>query len=323
MSGVRATAGLWLGGGHDVAFEGTGFILPRKTKTVSFRSDPNGNPVLAFRYLDPPVGGVAAEDAFQASAPTILSAGPPQIGPYLGSLGFVSRSQLWGTEANLVGTLGGSCNSHLQILAGFRYADLDESLDLPFTRQAILGSGSNVVLQGNAFPAPSSVSSVDSFRGRTQFYGGQLGARGDYAFGKLIVGFSGKVALGDSHEAVSVLGNSTLVPNVGPQVVVPGGQFAGPSNIGRSLRDEFAVIPEAEVNISYQLGCHLRGFVGYNFLYWSRVVRPGNQVDLIVDTRANPVDPGFTGDRVAFPRPLFSRTDFWAHGISCGLEFRY
>jgi hypothetical protein len=322
VSGFRATTGFWLGDGHDLAFEVTGFVLPRVTKTTVFRSNPNGSPVLTFRYLDPPVGGVAAEDAFQASAPAVLSVGP-QVGPYSGSVGLTTHSELWGLETNLVGVLAGCRNRRFELLAGFRYVDLEERLDLSFQRQAIAGTGSNVIFLGSPFPAPASVSSLDAFRTRNQFYGGQMGFRGDYCFGKFQVTFTGKVALGDTHEVVNIFGVSTLATGSGPGVTVAGGQFAGPSNIGRSTTDHFSVVPETEISVGYHVTDHLRAFIGYDFLYWSRVVRPGNQVDLIVDTRANPVDPGFTGDRVGFPRSLFNRSDFWAQGINFGLEYRY
>lgn len=322
VSGVRATAGFWLADGHDLAVEVSGFVVPRVAKTTVFRSNPNGSPVLTFRYLDPPVGGVAAEDAFQASVPAVLALGP-QVGPYSGSLGVTTRSELWGLESNLVGVLAGCRNRRFEVLAGFRYVDLEESLDLSFQRQAIAGSGSNVIFQGDPFAAPAAVRSLDTFRTRNQFYGGQVGVRGDYAVGKLQVTFTGKVALGDTHEVVNISGVSSLTPNSGPGVTIAGGQFAGPSNIGRSTTDHFAVVPEAEISVGYHVTDHLRAFVGYDFLYWSRVVRPGNQVDLIVDTRATPVDPAFTGERVAFPRSLFNRSDFWAQGINFGLEYRY
>jgi hypothetical protein len=330
LSGVRLSAGGWLDGDQVLAIDVGGFLLAKHTRSIALQSDATGTPVLAFRYLDPPVGGVAAEDAFQASVPATLSAGPPQLGPYAGGLGLSASTRLWGTEANLMANLGNcpACaddHSRLywQMLGGFRYLDLGEGLDLVFNRQAIPGSGSNVVFQGVPFPDPSAVSSQDSFQTRNQFYGGQVGVRAGYVSGRFGLEFSGKVALGASHEVVNVFGTSTLTPNEGSSVTVAGGQFAGPSNIGRTTRDEFAVVPEVGLRAAYQLNDYLSASIGYHFLYWSRVVRPGRQVDLIVDTRGNPVDPGFTGEQVMFPRPLFNHSDFWAQGLTFGLEVSY
>jgi hypothetical protein len=132
-----------------------------------------------------------------------------------------------------------------------------------------------------------------------------------------------KVALGDTHEALNVFGTSTLVPNPGPTQTAAGGQFAAPSNLGRTTRDTLAIVPELELGVAYQFGHHWQAYVAYDFLYWSRVVRPGRQVDLVVDTRGDQIDPGFTGDQVAFPRPMFNRSDFWAQGITFGLSATY
>jgi hypothetical protein len=111
------------------------------------------------------------------------------------------------------------------------------------------------------------VTTVDTFRTRNQFYGGQLGVRGEYSFGKLFVGATGKVALGDTHEVVEVTGAASLVVPGSPVATFPGGQFAAPSSGGRVTHDEFAVLPEVEVKVGYQVTQRLRAYVGYDFLY--------------------------------------------------------
>jgi hypothetical protein len=211
----------------------------------------------------------------------------------------------------------------VQLLGGFRHVDLDEGLDLTFNRMAINGSGSNVVFQGTAFPAPSGVSSLDSFQTRNQFYGGQIGAQGEYCLGRLFLAFAGKLALGDCHESLNIAGTSTLIQSPGPNVTVAGGQFAAASNSGRSTRDQFAVVPELELSVGCHLAPNIRAFAGYDLLYLSRVARPGSQVDLIVDNKGDQIDPSFTGETTSFPRRLFRQTDFWAQGVSVGLELAF
>ena len=46
-------------------------------------------------------------------------------------------------------------------------------------------------------------------------------------------------------------------------VSVPSGQFAGPSNIGRRTRDEFAYVSDFEIKVGYQVSSCLRATVGY------------------------------------------------------------
>jgi hypothetical protein len=315
FSGVRVTLGSWLGSEPGLGIEGSGFFLPKRTKSFHANSDATGNPALTFRYLDPPPSPGAAfpEDAFQAAIP----------GTFAGGLGLISTTRLWGAEANVVGSLCCEKGFQFHLLGGFRYVDLEENLALQFERGAI--GSTPVMFQGNPFAAPSAVAAFDSFHTRNQFYGGQVGARGEYALGNLVIDFTGKVALGSTHEVVNISGTSVLIPAGGPLTTVGTGQFATLSNIGRSTHDEFAVVPEAEIKVAYQFNRCLRAFVGYNFLYWSRVVRPGNQVDLVVDTTQVAIDPGFNAaaPRATFPRPLFQRSDFWAQGVDFGLEFRY
>jgi hypothetical protein len=78
------------------------------------------------------------------------------------------------------------------------------------------------------------------------------------------------------------------------------------------------------INVGYQLTEHLRAFVGYSFLYWTHVARPGDQIDRAVNPTQLPLSttaPQLTGP--ARPAPVLRDTDFWAQGISFGVEFRY
>jgi hypothetical protein len=64
-------------------------------------------------------------------------------------------------------------------------------------------------------------------------------------------------------------------------------------------------------------------FAGYDVLYWARVARAGDQVDLGQDPRQNPSSFTFTGDRGTRPAVLLRDTDFWAQGLSFGVRVEY
>ena len=71
-----------------------------------------------------------------------------------------------------------------------------------------------------------------------------------------------------------------------------GGLLALPgANIGRYTQSKFAVVPEAGVKIGYHLTPNLRLAVGYNFLYLSSVLRPGDQIDTGLDVTRIPNFP--------------------------------
>jgi hypothetical protein len=134
----------------------------------------------------------------------------------------------------------------------------------------------------------------------------------------------GKVALGDTHQEVSVNGTTDFVdPGVAP-VRQQGGLLALPTNIGVYSRDQFSVVPEIGFNIGRQLTDHLRLFAGYTLLYWTNVVRPGDQIDSGVNPTQLPTATGpspLVGD--ARPAFAFHNTDLWAQGINLGAEFRW
>jgi hypothetical protein len=65
---------------------------------------------------------------------------------------------------------------------------------------------------------------------------------------------------------------------------------------------------------------HIRAYVGYTFLCWTDVVRPGNQIDLALNPSQIP-----TGTLTGPARPTFTRheSDVWVQGVNLGLEFRF
>jgi hypothetical protein len=70
----------------------------------------------------------------------------------------------------------------------------------------------------------------------------------------------------------------------------------------------------------------LRGFVGYNFLYWSNVIRPGTSIDRVIDVTKIPnfpVSPEPAPVPGLHPAPIFHEVGFWAQGLTVGFEFTY
>src|SRR5262249_61747030 len=108
--------------------------------------------------------------------------------------------------------------------------------------------------------------------------------------------------------------------NNGAQARFNSGLLALPTNSGRFGRDQFSVVPETGVNLSYQLCPNLRIFMGYTFLYWNNVARPGGQIDTVLNTTQQ---SGGTLTGPARPAFAFHNSDFWAHGLNFGLELRY
>jgi hypothetical protein len=317
FSGGRLSAGFWVDPNQALGLEARGFLLQRRTLTQALGSDANGNPGI-FRPLNDAALG---QDSFTVSFPGMVS----------GNLAVASRSQLWGAEANACTSLydgGGALN--MTLLGGFRYLNLDERIDVSRFSTDFGG-----LLASPANPAPpfglaelpgSTLAGVDSFHTRNQFYGGQLGVRAQYALsGGLLIDVRASVALGTTHQTIDIAGTTTQTqPGLAP-ASFPVGALAGASNGGHFGHDAFSVVPEAQVRLGYRLTDGLHLFAGYDFLYWSNVARPGEQISTSVDQRAIPSGTPFTpGFRAALPAaPSFHQSDFWAQGVSFGAELRY
>ena len=237
-------------------------------------------------------------------------------GQLAGTVVVSETSRLQGAELNLVENWCCSCCSRVDLLAGFRYVQLDEGLSI-VENLAVLPSIAPP-LGGSTFGV------LDQFSTHNRFYGGQLGARAEYRRGNWFVNVLGKVALGGTHEVVRIQGATSITPAGGSTTVTPGGLLAQPTNSGHFSRDEFAVVPEVGINVGYQVTRSLRAYIGYTFLYWSDVVRPGDQIDRALNTTQIPTIGG-TSTLVGPARPtfVFKDTDFWAQGINFGVEFRY
>jgi hypothetical protein len=193
--------------------------------------------------------------------------------PPLGTFAVTRSSFLQSADVNLLANLCCACCYRVDVLAGFRYLELDEKLQV--TQGFISTDGSEDDVWD------------DEWHTRNQFYGGQLGARARFCRDSFFADVGAGVALGVTHEQVDINGGltqTTFSPGVdafgNPIVNVQvsrtnGGLLSQPASVSR---DRFAVVPEVNVDAGYEFNRYCRASVGYNFLYWSSVARPGDQV---------------------------------------------
>jgi hypothetical protein len=313
FSGGRFTLGYWIAPGDTgVGIQASGFFLVKRTD-FSASSDSNGNPSIGRPFVSALTG---TEQAYTVSFgnPTPFATGNVNVG---------MSSRLWGTEFDMALAGEDAGTSRRTWLLGFRYADLAEKLSI--TQGSTLLPGGGILFGGDTVvQAPDGVSLTDSFRTRNQFYGGQFGLRQAFDFGPITIDASAKAALGSVHQIVEIHGSSSIVPGEALAATIPGGLLALDTNIGRTTQDRFAVLPEVDLKIGYKINEFLTAFVGYNFMYLSSVVRPGDQIDRTINVANVPTSLayGLTGGPTS-PAPQFNRTDFWAQGVTFGLLFKF
>jgi hypothetical protein len=300
FSGFRVGVGAWLDCGNSIGVEGDFFWLQQRSHVFTASSDATGNPTLAFPFVNQTPG---------AAGDTVMPITSPGI--FAGGVAIASTLQLWGAEANGVFFLTRDQGFEFCALAGLRYVDLRETLNIG-------------TVSGDMLTTPDTVlSTSDQFNTRNQFYGGQVGGRVSWQGEYVALDVTGKVAVGATHQTIDVQGVSTQSGPDGGNGVFPGGFFAQTSNSGNHGATQFGFIPSVEVKFSVFITPQLRAFVGYDFLYWSQVVRPGNQVDRNVNLSQSAVFGGGTLIGPAYPTVPFSRSDFWAQGLNLGLDFRF
>jgi len=288
FGGIRFTIGYGLDEDGQWGVESTTFILEQRRSFFNAKSTgAAGTGTLAVPFFN--------NDGRFEDADVVALAGTES-----GAISVSLVQRLWGTETNL--RLKGPCgdNFRTSALVGFRYVDLEESLNLD-TFSAALPTSTHIT-----------TALAESFATRNRFYGGQVGAEAEYSSGSFCLSVLAKVALGGNDEELNIHGTTVNVDPIFGRRVSPGGLFSGPLNRGGHGQGHFAVVPEIGVNLGYKINEKLCATIGYTFLYISEVARPGDQIDRAVNFQ--------TDNR---PRVLFHQSDFWAQGINIGLQYRY
>ena len=227
-----------------------------------------------------------------------------------GSVAVTNTLQLWGLNANAVMNVIRTPNWEVNALGGFRYLSLNEDFNM---------STSITGVSGTPF-AGESGNTDDDFATRNHFYGALLGLRGRGTYGPFSLESTLTAALGVNNETISINGiyNAYNFYNT----TGPYGMFATPANSGTTSSNKFAVVPEVQVKLGYDITPTIRLTVGYDFLYLSNVVRPTDQIDRnMVKGQSYQQDPNSTS--LAYPQRLDKTTDFYAQGVSVGLQARF
>jgi hypothetical protein len=344
QSGWRITAGKWLDGCHNWALEGDYFNLCGNSTVFAMKSTAFGNPSIfrPFYDVNPPAGSPGQSAEVVSRPVSSLVGGPPgaaggvtvEATDYFQSAGAWLRHPVCGNDCGTCCDPCGSCGDccaprscRVDLIAGYRYYGLYNNVDIHENLTALSGGfvGFNFDVR-------------DTFHAENQFHGGEVGLALQTSRGRWSLGILTKVAMGNNHQTVVINGRTTVINNTGQSQTLSGGLLAQPAttndgypgNIGTHVRDDFVMIPNLNLELGYQLSCRWRAYVGYDALYWASVERAADQIDLNVDSARIPsadqlLPQPVPRDTPKLPFPAFpSRgSNFWAHGIKAGFEFRY
>jgi hypothetical protein len=308
LDGARVTLGAWLDEFQHTGVELAWFDFAQKTDVQTVASDGNGAPLLSRPVVNAMTG---AEAVSPVALPTIL----------VGRADVRSSLDLWGAEANLVGSLVRGRYVWVDMTAGFRYLQLNEDFSVG-TTSTLIAPGP-LAFVGKLQPPGTTVGVEDVFRTQNQFYGGQLGLRGEVTYGRFFFDLAGKLAVGNNEEFLVISGGTAAQGPAGV-AAAPGGLLAVASNSRLYSHGQVTVIPELTAKVGFCLTPHLGAFFGYNLLYWPYLARPENQIDRTVAPQLVPTNLAFgQAGAPARPTTTFPTSHFWAQGLVVGVEYRY
>ena len=312
-SGGRLRAGYWWDPRQEQGIEAGWFGLTNATTAGVFTAA-GGDPWLARPYVDATTGLPAA---VVVPPPGTIPADPALLAQEI-----AARQSAVFSGVDVLYRHGLACDRFHRrwLVAGYRFLMLDDTLGL--TQAAAIASPTPDGLPLTAFTA------TDGFRTLNRFNGGDIGIMERWWRDRVSLQLTGRMAFGATAISNQVAGEtvttSTTAGPAGPQTIVtgltPGGLLAQPTNSGRRDDTVFAVVGEFGAMVDYALWAQCRLSLGYTFLWWSDVGRAA----ALVDPQVNPTQFD-GGDLVgpAAPGPRFSTTDFWAQGVSIGLEYQF
>ena len=328
--GGQFTAGYWLDPNQTKGIEGSFFFLGNPSdNSHATTSGAAGSSLITRPFINAITG---LQDGQLVGFPGVTG----------GGVDVHSHSQFLGAGVNGIFNLCGSgcCTSccatdccqtgygtgqnsyynndgyRVDLLGGFRYLNLNENLtiveDITVLPTAPL-----------PFVPGSTILVTDSFQTRNNFYGGQIGLRAERRWGGWFGNVANQIAIGSNHQDVFINGNTVFTTPPAAPIQQPGGLLALPTNIGSYSRDRFSVVPQASLNIGRQVTPNLRVYAGYTLMYWTNVLRPGDQIDPVVNPTQLPTAAGPSA-LVGPARPAFAfnETNIWAQGVNLGVEFR-
>jgi hypothetical protein len=189
----------------------------------------------------------------------------------------------------------------MELTGGYRYLKLHDQLRITENLTSTSPAGTF-----NMF---------DDFQTDNQFHGVELGMLLQTRRGRWTMDWVSRIGIGSTSGTSLIAGQTSI--NGAPSV--NGALLAQSSNIGTFDTSDFAMTPELGLMLGFDLTPRFRLIAGYSMIYWSRVLRAGDQIDREINPNLipPPISPLVGPLR---PEQNFVWSDYWAQGLSVGLE---
>ncbi len=299
-SGVQLMLRWDLDGEHGWVAEASGFTLGHRDSSTTVSSDGGPNTlVLARPFFNANTG---TQDADPIAVPNVMS----------GRITIQQPQDFYGADLTFHSNYWWSDTvSSAYLVAGLRFLELDERLLIDESAQDLPGLGA----AGNSYALKERFSTFN------RFYGGVVGLEYIWYVGPLFLKAQGRVGLGYNQELLGIAG-STQVTDASGNVTTAANRalLVQPSNAGSFHNNVFAAEPEVHLTAAYDITKNIRVGAGYDLIYLTNVLRPGQQVDPTINIQA--LQPF---DQVGPARPgvFLNQSTFWAQGVNFTLEFSF
>jgi hypothetical protein len=297
--GGRLEVGHWFDPGHCLGIGGHLVAMSDATVNMSLTSDD-------LSFFARPFFDAANNNNPTAQAIANNAANPATRG----QLDLRTGSELLATDFFVRLLLVQTCAVRLDLLAGYQYARIAEDLNIHTLTETQPGGLPSLAVR-------------DAFSTSNEYNAGHFGFLGTYRRGCWGLEFLARFGFGNMQQRVSINGSTTTVDANGGTSTRASGLLAQlATNAGEYSQDTFAFMEDTGLKLAYYPTERLKLSLGYSLMYWSSVMRPGDAIDLSVDSRlfTNQVPAGATATHPAF---AFDTTHYLVHGLNVGLEFRF
>lgn len=326
-SGGRISFGRWLDPCQNWGIGGEYFALEDESTNFFAEGDEDGNPIISRPYFT--VFGFNPDDTLKEPGENAELVSLPDV--VTGSVDVQTNTSFQGAGAWLRyniccknvcwpecfaccdpcsnpcgGTPGGV---RIGLIGGYRFMRLSDTVSITEDLTSLDEED------------PGDFLLNDSFRTRNKFNGVELGTVLDLRKARWTMELMAKLAIGSTRQTVEIDGSTIITNSEVDNGTYVGGLLAQSTNIGTYNRNRFSMIPQLNANLGYNVTPQLRVLVGYTLIYWSNVVRAGEQISL--DVNETYIPPNDTPEGPARPAFAWRSNDFWAQGINVGVDYRF
>lgn len=289
--GGRLTLGLWLDDYQNWSVGGR--FLGLTNQTLGYTVTSAQYPVLAFPFYNT---NTSAQDSFLVALPGSGAGAADNT-----TVNFANTNKLYMGDAFVTKHLYTNNGNRFDFVGGYTYAKIDDSFNMNSTY--------TVEETGGTLPKGTVVNVVDNFSAMNEFNGGQVGLIAEFQDGPFSWRALGKLSLGNMRQEGTLSGRTTY--NGGS--AQPVGNYVQTTNTGSYGRNQFAYIPEANLEMLYAFNCNLDLKLGTTFVYFSDVMTGGTMINNQISPDGSNPNPQFN----------FVSQEYWILGMTFGVDYHY